>query len=92
MRKSVVAIIMALAMALCFCAGCAALPQNTGNTIGSGEGDSQELSLLKSDAKISQEDMLSRIKADYLIKNGGYADGDLVTAVIELDSASLSDT
>lgn len=92
MRKSIVAIIMAFAMALCFCVGCAALPKQEENTLGSEEQTSQEIKLLKSDMKISQDDMLSRIKAERLIENNGYSADDEITAIIRLEEESLAET
>ena len=52
----------------------------------------QTLQILKSNAKFTQEQQLSRIKAEYLIANGGYADSDPIVAIITLPGASLIDT
>ena len=55
------------------------------------EDSSQTLMILKSDNKLTQDQLLSRIKAEYLITNGGYADSDPIVAIITLPGASLMD-
>lgn len=52
---------------------------------------SQTLQILKSDAKLTQDQLLSRIKAEYLIENGGYDDTDPVVVIITLSTDSLVD-
>lgn len=93
MRKSILATIMAFTMTLCFCVGCVSLPKENGDSLGHEEDqDSQQIQLLKSDAKISQDDMLSRIKAKRLLENNGYGAEDEITAIIKLEEASLAET
>ena len=55
------------------------------------DNDAQTLRILKSDAKLTQEQQLSRIKAEYLIANGGYSDSDPIVAIITLPGDSLMD-
>ncbi len=56
------------------------------------EGDfSQELQIIKSDIKPTQEQMLSRIKAEYLLENNGYRDDDEVVAIITLNGDAVID-
>ena len=55
------------------------------------DSDSQTLQILKSNAKLTQDQLLSQIKAEYLITNGGYKDSDPIVAIITLPGASLMD-
>ena len=55
------------------------------------DGNGQTLQILKSNAKLTQDQLLSRIKAEHLIENGGYADSDPIVAIITLPGASLMD-
>ena len=54
--------------------------------------NSQTLQILKSNAKFTQDQQLSRIKAEYLIANGGYADSDPIVAIITLPGESVMDS
>ena len=60
-------------------------------TIDKTDANSQTLEILKSNAKLTQDQLLSRIKAEYLIANGGYKDSDPIVAIITLPGASLMD-
>lgn len=51
--------------------------------------DGGKLELLKQDNKLTQEQVSSRIKAEKLIKSGGYTDDDTVTLMITLGGDSL---
>ena len=53
--------------------------------------ESNKLQILKSDFKLSEEDMVSRIKAEYLIENGGYKDSDEVVVMLNLNEEPLID-
>ncbi|MCH5351347.1 MAG: leucine-rich repeat protein [Clostridiales bacterium] len=85
-------------MALFFCtsflaAGCGsidipALPDPADEIVQS----SQELEVLQSDFKFTQEETLSRIKAEYLKENGGYRSGDVVKAIVVLEGNDIIDT
>ena len=65
--------------------------QSQSTTAGKNDVSSQTLQILKSNAKLTQEQQLSRIKAEYLIANGGYKDSDPIVAIITLPGASLID-
>ena len=52
----------------------------------------QTLQILKSNAKLTQDQLLSKIKAEYLIANGGYLDSDPIVAIITLPGESLVDS
>ena len=53
---------------------------------------SEKLQILKTDLKLTQEQVMSRIKAQYLIENNGYKDSDEVIVMIKLNNESLIDT
>ncbi len=48
-----------------------------------------QLQIVKSEYKFTQEQALSRIKAEYLIENGGYKDTDNVVVTVSLKEKSL---
>lgn len=52
---------------------------------------SQTLQIFKSNAKLTQDQLTSRIKAEYLISNGGYADSDPIVIIVTLPGDSLID-
>ncbi len=52
---------------------------------------SSEIKLIKSDFKFTQEQMLSRIKAEYLKENNGYQDDDEITVIVSLAGDSVID-
>ena len=52
----------------------------------------QELEIVKTDIEIPEQQLTSRIKAEYLKENGGYADDDEVVAIIKLGDGSLIET
>lgn len=54
--------------------------------------NSQQLQLLRTDMKLTQEQLLSRIKADHIKENKGYLDNDEVISIITLPGDSLIDT
>ena len=56
------------------------------------ENEFGKLELLKHDGELSQEQVLSRIKAKRLIENDGYVDDDEVTVMITLAGNSLIDS
>lgn len=51
--------------------------------------NSQKLQILNTGAKLTQEQRLSQIKADYLLQNNGYKDDDTVTVILSLDEDSI---
>lgn len=53
---------------------------------------SKELELFNTGLKLTQDDALSRIKAEYLKENGGYRENDMVVAVVSLEGNSILDT
>lgn len=53
------------------------------------EVSSGEIELIKKDGKLTQEQVLSRIKAERLIENQGYKDDDEITVMVKLSGASL---
>lgn len=55
-----------------------------------GSGDNQ-LRIIKCDDKLTQEQVASQIKAEYLIENNGYSDDDEVVAIVQVAGDSLLD-
>ncbi len=52
---------------------------------------SRQLNLIKSDVKPDPDQLLSRIKAEYLLKNNGYSNGDEVSAILSFGDNALID-
>lgn len=97
---SVVAIACVIAMALVSCGDYAPVAtENNNSTVSESvtntstltSGSTKQLQLLKSEYKFTQEQMLSRIKAEYLIANNGYKDSDKVVVMMALSGQSLID-
>ena len=101
MIKKIVAVVMTAMMAFSFtaCTGKDNSSEikdnnknnNTDNVL-QDEADSGTLELLKQDSKLTQDQLLSRIKAEKLIENNGYKDSDLVTVMLTLPGNSLVDS
>lgn len=53
--------------------------------------NSQQLQILKSDLKLTQEQVMSQIKAEHIKKNNGYLDSDEIIAIITLSEDALID-
>lgn len=87
MRKKIIAILLCAAM-LSGVAACAA-GKKDGGTVSTA---STQLMVLRTDYKFSQEEVASRIKAEYLKENNGYKDSDVIVAIITLPGKSLADT
>ncbi len=51
----------------------------------------QELQILKSELKLTQEQTMSQIKADYLLENNGYKDDDEIVVMVSLQEEALLD-
>ena len=62
-----------------------------GATANVGFNDDQ-IKIIKSGDKLTQEQVASKIKAEYLIENGGYKDDDEVVVMVSLPSDSLIET
>ncbi len=94
MIKKIVAVAMTAMMALSFvgCSDSGKPSEDTGNGGVKEELDSGKIELLKQDGKLTQEQILSRIKAEKLIENNGYKDDDEVTVMVTLPDQSLIET
>lgn len=89
MRKSIISVCLAFVMAGSF-AACAVAPED--ETLKTdADVESGEIELVKSDVKFTQEQALSRIKAEYLKENEGYRDGDRVVAIVTLKENAVID-
>ncbi len=89
MRKTVISVCMAFAMAAS-CVACAVAPEDE-TLKNDGDIESQKIELVRSDVKFTQEQSLSRIKAEYLKENGGYKDSDAVVAIVTLKENAVID-
>ena len=83
MRKKIIAILLCAALL----SGVAACTASLGNEAD----ESQKLLVLRSDFEFTQQEMASRIKAEYLIQNDGYKDEDAIVAIVKLPGKSLAD-
>ncbi len=100
-KKKISIILLALILAVCMVTAIACEPISNGfnadssqsNSAGnsSASNDSQKLEILKTNAKLTQEQIASQIKAEYLIENNGYKDTDDIVVVLSLDGESLVD-
>lgn len=88
MRKKIIAILLCAAM-LSGIAACATGKKDDESILGT---SSTQLMVLRTDYKFSQEEVASRIKAEYLKENNGYLDSDVIVAIITLPGKSLADT
>ena len=91
MYKKILSLTMVCVMAL-FGASCNAKQNGENKEDNAISPASNELEILKSDVEFSQEQKLSRIKADYLLENNGYKPDDEVVGIIRLSDDSLIDT
>lgn len=91
MYKKILSLTMVCVMAL-FGASCNAKQNGENKEDTAISPASNELEILKSDVEFSQEQKLSRIKADYLLENNGYKPDDEVVGIIRLSDDSLIDT
>lgn len=98
MKVRILSVIMVALMA--FCSISCTFKEN-GSLTGAGSSgsesnqtqttESNQLQIIKSDIKLSKEDMVSRIKAEYLLENGGYSDNDEIVVMINLPGDALID-
>lgn len=99
-RKKILIAILAtvLALSMLFAVACRPIVDNNNKTPSGSQtsgasnatnGDATKLQILKSSAKLTQEQVASKIKAEYLLQNNGYKDDDEVVVVIALDGESL---
>lgn len=90
MRKKILTLLLIMAVLLTCISSVAVWGTDIENPQTS-EASSQQLQLFKSDLQLTQEQTMSRIKAEYLIKNNGYLDSDDIGAIIMLSDDSLVD-
>lgn len=88
MHKKIFAALM-LGLTIFTCTSCKA--KNNATEVVPND-NSQQLQLLRTDMKLTQEQLLSRIKADHIKENKGYLDSDEVISIITLPGDSLIDT
>lgn len=91
MRNKILVLLLILVMALpLLLAACSGLPTGTKDDVVDTYTKNQ-LQILRSDLKLTQEQSLSRIKAEYLLKNNGYSDSDSIVAIITLPGKAVID-
>ena len=95
MRNKIIVLLLLFVMVLPFVLGacnCMAsvLPASPEGPAAGGA-DKNQLQILRSDLKLTQEQTLSRIKAENLIKNNGYLDSDPIVAVVTLPGRAVID-
>ena len=89
MRKAIVCFLMIVVLfSLVACDALQPLiPEETGEETVTGQ-----LDIFRSDLKLTQDQVMSQIKAEYLLENGGYKDDDRVVVMITLENEALIDT
>ena len=95
MTKKVVA--LCLAFLMLFCVACTAATQaevspTAGEAVGESLVKKGDLLLFNSGLEMTQDQVLSRIRADKIIQNGGYEDNDEVIVLLTLSGDALIDT
>ncbi len=96
MKTKIIALLMVLTIAF----SCFACANKNGSSVtvnkesvtseSAGEdGNRNQLEIIKSNETIAIEDRLSKIKAEYLLSQGGYKDDDQVVAIVTLPEASV---
>ncbi len=93
-RKGLIAALLSLALVLCCFAGGfsgVSIPTQK-EPVNEVVESSQDLEIFNTDLKLTQDDAVSRIKADYLKENGGYRANDMVVCVVTLNGNAILDT
>lgn len=90
MRKKLMTLLLVLMIAIT-CVSCVSAGSGNKNstTHNNSTSNSQQLQILRSDLKLSQDQVQSQIKAEYLKANNGYLDSDEIIAIITLSEKSL---
>ncbi len=87
MKKKIIAILLLFVVLLGF-SSCASKDEVDNQKL---EAEKNQLEIFKTDLKLTQEQVMSQIKAENLIKNNGYLDSDEVTILISLKEESIID-
>lgn len=85
-KKILSAVIFFLAVAMCCSCGNKETPNTNGGTTSS---NLNQLQILKTDLKLTQEQVLSRIKAEHIKENNGYLDSDEIIVMLSLEDEPL---
>ena len=67
-------------------------PSQSQTTVTGNASSSTALNVIKYGDKLTQDQVMSQIKAQYLIENGGYKDTDEVVVMVAVDGESLIET
>ncbi len=90
--KKLLSIFMVCVMGAGAFAACGSPDPSTTANEDSHASESGQLTILKSDYKLSPEEEMARIKAEYLLQNQGYRESDEVVAILSLDGDALIDS
>lgn len=93
MKRKVISICLMVALVTLSVFTLAACGTNQ-STITDGNGSenfSQNLRIFNTGLRLTQDELLDQIKADYLVKNQGYLDTDEIVVMVTLDGTSLID-
>lgn len=90
MKKKIFNILLAcsVALALCSCKQGGSLGSQTSSSTTENE-NPQKLQILESSVKLTQDQVMSRIKAGNIKENNGYLDSDEINVIIELSNEPL---
>ncbi|MCI6734334.1 MAG: leucine-rich repeat protein [Clostridiales bacterium] len=100
MRIKIISAITALCMAATIVGvaltangkGNGVVPSQSQTTVTGSASSSTALNVIKYGDKLTQDQVMSQIKAQYLIENGGYKDTDEVVVMVAVDGESLIET
>ena len=90
MKKKIIAFFV-VAFLLIACVSCEKKSQN-GENSSNDSSKIQQLQILRSDLKLTQDQVMSQIKADTIKENGGYLDDDEIVVIMKLEDDSLMDS
>lgn len=82
-------VLCAMCITLFACGAEVVTPSNSGS--GVKNENLQELQVLKSELRLTQEQTMSKIKAEYLLENNGYKDDDEIVIMVSLQEEALLD-
>lgn len=90
MKKKIM-FFLVLVIAILTCTSCKKQTPSVNNSSSNEEDVSNQIQLLRTDLKLTQEQMLSRIKAEHIKENKGYLDSDEIIILITLPDDALID-
>lgn len=85
--KKIISILVAIVMMFTI----VACKKESNQVAGVDKSNPQQLQFMKSDLKLTQEQVMSQIKAEHLLENKGYLDSDEIITLIQLEGDALID-